>query len=181
MFSLGSTPLPKDSWSRFQPPPPLHVETDRKKPTARQSQRNKHLAGGVATYLRHVSLRYEWHHKGLFSGTVCFSTHFLKRVSRNKGQALICLFGFAVFSDNILLTYYCSNNVQQSYVLIFWISLCGWENGNSRASLSIHDVQLNIDITTFSAKGRKKSPWNSCAVVCCLSICKCANCEELLF
>lgn len=58
MFSLGSAPLPKDSWSRFQPPP-LHVETDKKKPTARQSQRNKHLAGGVATYLRHVSLRYE--------------------------------------------------------------------------------------------------------------------------
>lgn len=96
----------------------FNVERDKKKPSARKPQRNKHLAGGVATYLRHVTLRYEWHHKGLFSGTVLVLAH---TFWKERGTDIIaCLVVFTYFSDtaDILLTYYCLNNVQQICVFI---------------------------------------------------------------
>lgn len=150
----------------------FHVERDKKKPTARQSQRNKHLAGGVATYLRHVSLRYEWHHKGLFSGTVCFSTHFLKRASRSKGQSLIWVFFFWHIIVRIMY------NEAMCLFLDIALRLRKWKQpGFTQYSWCSAEHRHH----NLLSQRLKKSPWNCCAVVCCLSICICANCEELLF
>lgn len=99
--------------------------------TCRETRRNQ-LQGSrreTNTWLGVLPLTWDMYHwgmsditKGCFLELCVLARTFWKEPAEERDGLLSGLgffFFFAVFSDNMLLTYYCSDNVQQSHLLIF--------------------------------------------------------------